>query len=220
MSLASLVIFDCDGVLIDSEAHAGPVLADFLAEVGMPVSVAECHTRYRGRTFADCLVEIEAALGKPVPDGWFDRLRDATHRAIDENVAAMPRAREMLAQLPADGTPVCVASSSGLAYLERVLAATDLLPFFGKNVFSAQMVTRGKPAPDLFLHAAAQMGHAPAHCLVIEDSLPGIRAARAAGMRVLGYVSDSYCDAELLIREGAEIIHDLDDVPARLRVAA
>jgi HAD superfamily hydrolase (TIGR01509 family) len=218
--LPSLVIFDCDGVLINSEIPAGRVLTEGLAEVGLAITIAECHARYRGRSFADCLIDIESSLGKPVPDGWLEGLRVKMRAAIDDGLTAMPHARDVVGRVAESGTAVCVASSSNLIYLERVLGATKLLPFFGAHVFSASMVARGKPAPDLFLHAAAIMGHAPQDCLVVEDSLPGVRAAVAAGMRVLGYVGDSYCDAAQLAGEGAEVIRDLREVIAQLGLAA
>jgi HAD superfamily hydrolase (TIGR01509 family) len=219
-ALPSLVIFDCDGVLIDSEIPAGRVLTEGLRDIGLPITLAECHTRYRGRSWPDCLVEIEATLGQPVPAGWMDALRLKIRAAIDDGLSTMPHARDVVAQLCAGGAAVCVASSSNPAYLERVLGATELLPFFGTHVFSASMVARGKPAPDLFLHAAACMGYAPQDCIVVEDSRPGVCAGIAAGMRVLGYIGDSYCDAELLAREGAEIIRDLREVTAQLGLAA
>jgi HAD superfamily hydrolase (TIGR01509 family) len=219
-ALPSLVIFDCDGVLIDSEIPAGRVLTAGLAEIGLAFTVEQCHARYRGRSWPDCLADIEAALGQPVPRGWLDALRLRIRAAIDDGLTAMPHARDVVAGLSQSGTAICVASSSNLLYLERVLGATALLPFFGAHVFSASMVARGKPAPDLFRHAAAQMGHAPQDCIVVEDSVPGVRAAVAAGMRVLGYIGDSYCDAELLAREGADIIRDLRNVTAQLGVVA
>ena len=132
----------------------------------------------------------------------------------------MPHAAPTVDLLRGNGFALCVASSSNLPYLERVLTATDLIGFFGGNIFSASMVTRGKPAPDLFLHAAERMGHAPERCVVVEDSLPGVCAARAAGMAVLAYVADDYSDGERFEREGATVIHDLRDVARLVRRAA
>jgi HAD superfamily hydrolase (TIGR01509 family) len=208
----SLVIFDCDGVLIDSETLAGKVLNDGLLQLGLESTVAECHAKYRGRAFADCLIEIEESLGRRVPDGWVEGLRGAMMDGRTAGIPAMPHAQEVLAALSNKGLALCVASSSNIPYLERMLGATKLLPFFGGNVFSASMVARGKPAPDLFLHAAAQMGHPPETSLIVEDSVPGVGAARAAGMRVLGYAGDPHADAEALRREGAQLIRDLRDV--------
>jgi HAD superfamily hydrolase (TIGR01509 family) len=208
----SLVIFDCDGVLIDSEILAGNVLNDGLIRLGLSSTVAECHAKYRGRAFADCLREIEASLGRSVPDGWVDGLRAAMLDGRAGGIPAMPHAREALTRLAQHGVSLCVASSSNRPYLERMLGTTELLPIFGGNLFSASMVARGKPAPDLFLHAAQTMGHAPDACLVVEDSVPGVKAAVAARMRVLGYAGDAHTDAAALVREGARLIHDLREV--------
>ena len=216
MTTVSLVIFDCDGVLIDSETLAGKVMNDGLIQLGLTSTVAECHARYRGRAFADCLIDIESALGRAVPEGWVDGLRAAMLDGRSAGIPAMPHARDTLHALSQRGVALCVASSSNMPYLERMLGATGLLPFFGANVFSASMVARGKPAPDLFLHAASQMGHPPEAALVVEDSVPGVRAAVAAGMRVLGYAGDPHADAPALAREGARLIRDLRDVAREL----
>jgi HAD superfamily hydrolase (TIGR01509 family) len=208
----SLVIFDCDGVLIDSETLAGRVMNDGLRQLGLVSTVADCHAKYRGRAFVDCLRDIEAELGRSVPDGWVDGLRAAMLDGRAAGIPAMPHARDTLQLLSDAGLAVCVASSSNLPYLERTLGATGLLPFFSGNVFSATMVPRGKPAPDLFLHAASQMRHPREAAIVIEDSVPGVRAAVAAGMRVLGYAGDPHADAHALSREGAKLIRDLREI--------
>jgi HAD superfamily hydrolase (TIGR01509 family) len=208
----SLVIFDCDGVLIDSETLAGTVMNDGLLRLGLDSTIADCHAKYRGRAFVDCLRDIEAELGCNVPDGWVDTLRAAMLDGREAGIPAMPHAHDALKQLSDAGLALCVASSSNLPYLQRTLGATNLLPFFGENVFSASMVARGKPAPDLFLHAAWRMGHARETTVVIEDSVPGVRAAVAAGMRVLGYAGDPHADANALTREGAKLIRDLRDI--------
>jgi len=109
-----------------------------------------------------------------------------------------------------------VGSSSGPDYLERVLARTGLAAHFGADVFSAYMVENGKPAPDLFLFAAAQMGHAPQGCVVIEDTVPGVEAGMAAGMRVIGYAGDPHTDADALAQAGARVVRDMAEVPALL----
>ena len=215
-SSPSLVIFDCDGVLIDSEIPAGRVMSAALLRIGLPWDVEETHARFRGRAFVDCLAEIEDALGAPVPDGWTDSLRAAMLDAAHKGFPAMPYAQEAVAALAEEGRALCVASSSNPPYLAQVLGATGLLPYFDPHVFSAKMVARGKPAPDLFLHAAERMGHTPSECVVVEDSVPGIRAARAAGMRVIGYASDEYSNVAMLEREGAEVVHDLRLVPRLL----
>ena len=205
--------------MIDSEIPAGRVLSKGLSELGLNTSVAECHARYRGRIFAECVSEIETLLGRKVPDTWLDQLRREMLAALEAGVPAMPHAHDVLAKLAAANLPLCVASSSGLPYLQRMLGAANLLNFFDDRVYSAHSVGRGKPAPDVFLHAAGSLGHAPADCIVIEDSVPGVCAAVAAGMRVLGYASDDYSDAAKLAAHGAEIIRDLSDIPKRIGLA-
>jgi len=217
---ASLVIFDCDGVLIDSEIPAARVLTKGLTELGLTTHIADCHARYRGRAWRDCIDDIAAQLGRPVPEEWLDGLRSAMRAAIDDGLSAMPHAAPTIDALRRAQFALCVASSSNLPYLERVLTATDLIGFFDGNIFSASMVARGKPAPDLFLHAAERMGHVPENCVVVEDSLPGVCAARAAGMSVLAYVADDYSDGERFKREGATVIHDLRDVARLVQRAA
>jgi HAD superfamily hydrolase (TIGR01509 family) len=216
VSLPSLVIFDCDGVLIDSEIPAGRVLSKGLTELGLATSVAQCHARFRGRIFMECLGEIEAELGRKIPETWLENLRREMNFEREAGIPAMPHAHSVLSRLAAAELTLCVASSSGLPYLQRMLGAADLLAYFGDRVFSAHMVTRGKPAPDVFLHAAATLNAPPESCLVIEDSVPGVRAAVAAGMRVFGYVSDDYCDAAELESHGAEILRDLREIPQRI----
>lgn len=220
MIAASCVIFDCDGVLIDTEVLSAPVLTKALCELGLVTDIAGCHARYRGRSWRDCLGDIEAQLGRPVPEQWVESLRRNMRAAIDAGLQPMPHAVATIEGLRRTKLAVCVASSGTVPYLERVLGATGLLALFGGNVFSASMVENGKPAPDLFLHAASRMGHVPERCVVIEDSMPGVRAAQAAGMPVLAYVADQHSDPERFRSEGATVIHDLRDVGRHVRGTA
>jgi HAD superfamily hydrolase (TIGR01509 family) len=215
----SLVIFDCDGVLIDSERSASRVFADALSDLGLAIGADQCRTRYTGMSFRDCLADVEASLGRPVPDGWLAELRTRTFKTLEREAVAIPHALESVGRVHAAGLALCVASSSNPDYLERFLGKTGFAPFFGKNVFSSKMVARGKPAPDLFLHAAARMNSSPRDCVVIEDSLPGVRGAVAAGMRVIGYVGEAESDGSALAASGAEIIRDMREVPRRVGIA-
>ena len=215
----SLVIFDCDGVLIDSERPASRVFSDALSDLGLRIGAHECRARYTGMSFRDCLADVEASLGRPVPDGWLAELRRRTFQTIEGEVIAIPHALESVRRVHAAGLALCVASSSNPDYLARFLGKTGFAPFFGENVFSSKMVARGKPAPDLFLHAAARMNSAPRHCVVIEDSVPGVRGAVAAGMRVLGYVAEADGDGSALAASGAEIIRDMRDLPPLLGIS-
>jgi len=180
-----LVIFDCDGVLVDTEPIANRHFADMLTAEGYPIDAATVMERFMGRPTNESVREVEEALGRALPADLTARLE---RRIIDAFVAD-PRpiegVREAAQALPGRR---CVASSSGPAYLREVLAAAGLADLF-ERMFSAREVARGKPAPDLFLHASARLGVAPERCLVVEDSPAGVRAAAAAGMPVVGYAA-------------------------------
>jgi len=179
-----LVIFDCDGVLVDSEKIAVKVDALVLAELGWPLSEHEIVERFVGRSFADMTAEIERHLGRPLPDGWDVPYRRLYREAFDRELAPVDGVVEALDALT---LPSCVASSTSHEGLRHTLGLTGLHDRFAGRVFSAADVPRGKPAPDLFLHAARTLGVPPARCVVVEDSRYGVQAARAAAMRSLGY---------------------------------
>lgn len=185
-----LVIFDCDGVLIDSQVIQCRIDAAELTRLGFPVTAGELAQQFIGTATKDIQAHVEAALGRSFPDDFEetrDRLVDAAYRTELRAVAGVA---EVLNEI---GLPICVASNAQLARLREVLELTGLLPFFEPHVFGADLVSRPKPAPDLFLHAAACLGASPSRCLVIEDSETGIRAAKAAGMRVLGFHGGGHC---------------------------
>jgi HAD superfamily hydrolase (TIGR01509 family) len=209
------VIFDCDGVLVDSEQLSNRVLARMLSEEGLQLSTAQSRARYQGRLLADIVADAEAQLGRRLPDGFaadYERLRDEAFRA---GLRAVPGARQAVETVRDAGVAVCVASQGRLAKSELTLALTGLRELFGERaVFSAEMVARGKPHPDLFLHAAATMGAEPGRCAVVEDTPSGILAARAAAMRAIGLSADS--DENALREAGAEIVHSMSEVPVRV----
>jgi HAD superfamily hydrolase (TIGR01509 family) len=203
-----LIIFDCDGVLVDSEVISCRVHAELLTAHGYPISADEVRARFLGRSAAEASREVEAALGRALPADFDARLKRELLGAFAASLEAMPGIGAALDQL---ACPVCVASSGTPEKIAASLTRTALLPRFAPHVFSATQVARGKPAPDLFLFAAAQMGVAPARCLVIEDSVPGVTAARAAGMTVFGFCGGSHCeptDAARLAAAGAATIFD------------
>jgi HAD superfamily hydrolase (TIGR01509 family) len=178
-----LVIFDCDGVLVDSERLAVRVEARLLSTLGWDISEAEVVRRFVGRSDAFMRQEIERTLGRPVPE-WDARYAAALSAAFRAELRAVPGVVAALDRLT---VPSCVASSGTHEKMRLTLGLTGLLDRFAGRISSATEVARGKPAPDLFLHAASRMGVAPARCVVVEDSAPGVQAARAAGMRSLGY---------------------------------
>jgi HAD superfamily hydrolase (TIGR01509 family) len=182
--MTRLVIFDCDGVLVDSEPIAVRIDVEMLAEVGLPLSEAEVIERFVGRSPEVILAETEAQLGTRLPDGWFERGEARIREAYTTELQPVAGIVEALDQIE---LPACVASSSGHDSIRLKLELTGLYERFAGRIFSATDVANGKPAPDLFLHAAARMGAEPSRCVVVEDSRYGVQAARAAGMYVLGY---------------------------------
>jgi len=216
----SLVIFDCDGVLVDSERLAGESMRLSLLELGLEMSIADIRKAFVGLSWADCLKKIEAAIDGPIQDGWLERIQLRDKKWFVEQLEPVAGVRDLIGVLRAHAMPFCVASSGEIAKMHMTLGVTDLLPYFEDVLFSATMVERGKPHPDLFLHAADQMGHAPETCVVIEDSVHGVTGAVAAGMRVLAYAGDPHNDVEALRAAGGEIVNDMAEVPAAIGLNA
>ena len=205
----SLIIFDCDGVLVDTEPVGGRVFAEGAIELGYPASLEECLHTFRGRSMVSAVEIIERRMGLSVPGGWADEMWRRTEEAFAGGVAPIAGVSEVVSHVHAREIPFCLASSGEMPFIHRNLKSAGLFDFFAGRMFNAAMVSRGKPAPDLFLHAAREMGHAPEACLVIEDSVPGVQAGVAAGMRVIGYAGDPMTDAAALKREGAHVVSDM-----------
>jgi HAD superfamily hydrolase (TIGR01509 family) len=184
------LIFDFDGVIADSEALANTVLAEFVTHSGHPTTLDEALERYCGRRWDDVLATIESALDRPLPADFSDQLRAATLDRFRKDLREVHGATDFIRRFSAH--PRCIASSSSINRLQLCLSVLDLEDGFGGNVFSADMVSRGKPHPDLFLFAAGKLGVDPASCLVIEDSAGGIKAAVAAGMTAVGLCAGSH----------------------------
>jgi HAD superfamily hydrolase (TIGR01509 family) len=179
-----LVIFDCDGVLVDSERLAVRVDVEVLCELGWALSEPEVIERFVGRSDRDTWAAIEAHLGHPLPAGWAAEVERRYRAAFAAELTAVDGVRDALERI---ALPTCVASSATHDHLRYTLGLTGLLDRFAGRIFSAEEVAAGKPAPDVFLLAARRMGVAPERCIVVEDSHSGVRAAQAAGMRVLAY---------------------------------
>jgi HAD superfamily hydrolase (TIGR01509 family) len=210
-----LVIFDCDGVLVDSEVISNDVLARWLTTQGLPTTLAEARRDYQGLLLADIDSRAQAKLGEPLAKGWLERYERDRTDAFRRELRPVPGAAQAVNRLRAAGVRVCVASQGKLSKTQLSLRLTKLDGLFpDEAVFSAYSVARGKPAPDLFLHAAETMGVEPAACAVVEDTPSGVTAAVAAGMRALGYAADS--DEAALRRAGAETLLALDELPALL----
>jgi HAD superfamily hydrolase (TIGR01509 family) len=184
MARFDLVIFDCDGVVVDSERISHDVFGSFMRSLGATLSEAEMHERFLGRRLAECLAVVEELTQRPVPPGALERYIAERDRVLREQVEPVAGIREVLEGLT---IPYCIASSGGHDKMRITLGATKLLPLFEGRIFSANDVPRGKPAPDIFLLAAERMNAAPARTVVIEDSVNGVLAGRAAGMTVLGF---------------------------------
>lgn len=184
------LIFDFDGVIADSEALANTVLAEFVTNLGQPTTLDDALARYCGRRWGDVLVAIESAVGRPLPADFSDDLKAATLDRFRNDLREVRGSTAFIRRF--SDFPRCIASSSSADRLQLCLAILGLEDSFGANVFSADMVSRGKPHPDIFLFAAEKLGVDPGSCLVIEDSAGGIKAAVAAGMTVVGLCAGSH----------------------------
>jgi len=199
-----LIIFDCDGVLIDSEVISARVLIEALASVGVEVDTAHVQTHFLGRSWAKVAAEIRNSHGYLPGTDFEEKYRTDLLARFERELVATSGIKALL---PLLATKTCVATSSSPKRAMRSLELTGLSDFFDSRIFTASEVSRGKPAPDLFLHAAGRMSVEPAKCLVIEDSLPGIQAARNAGMRVLRFTGGSHLQgmSEATLALGGEV---------------
>lgn len=202
------IIFDNDGVLVDSEVIHVQVERELLAEIGLDYSYEDYMSRFVGMPTPAFLTALaadhEARMGAPFPDDFHDRLKARVWPRIDAELQPLPGIQNLL---EAFAGPTAVASSAHLFRLRHKLTLTQMLDWFEPHIYSADMVEHGKPAPDLFLYAAAQLGIAPEHCLVIEDSVNGVKAGRAAGMQVIGFTGGGHADAGLSARLEAAGAH-------------
>ncbi|MBY0612283.1 MAG: HAD family hydrolase [Beijerinckiaceae bacterium] len=184
-----LVIFDCDGVLIDSEAIANQVCVEFVATLGHETTMQDFAAKYCGSPINDIWRRVGIDIGVPITEDFRKAVDAEVHRRFETGLTAVEGVVELLDAL---AYRRCVASSTGIKKLRVNLERVGLLGKFEPGVFSASQVARGKPAPDVFLYAASQMGADPAHCLVIEDSVAGVTAARRAGMTTIGFAGGGH----------------------------
>ncbi|WP_378948494.1 HAD family hydrolase [Mesorhizobium sp. ANAO-SY3R2] len=208
MRAPKLVIFDCDGVLVDTEPLANRRLSAWLTEAGFPVSYEDCRRQFVGRSLTSVQKEVEAtgvSLGSDFVERWYRELPDL----FGSGVEAIPHIETFIGAVQDPGIAYCVASSARVDKMHMTLGQAGLLPHFHDVLFSATMVKRGKPFPDLFLHAATTMGFDPADCIVIEDSVAGARAGAAAGMRVFAYGGDLHADRDGLAAAGGVLFDDM-----------
>jgi HAD superfamily hydrolase (TIGR01509 family) len=210
-----LVIFDCDGVLVDSERLTVSVEAEVLTDMGWPMTSADIVRDFMGKSDAANLAQIANRLGQAAADD-FDRVTtERIRRSFVEQLTAIEGVRELVDALHLRSLATCVASSGTHSKMEFTLGITGLIELFRGRIFSASEVERGKPEPDLFLYAAKQMQAAPSDCVVIEDSVQGVLAGVAAGMRVFGYAGG--LTPEIHLRDaGAEVFHHMAELSAIL----
>ena len=210
----NLVIFDCDGVLVDSEPIANQVTADLLGAHGLVLSAAEAESHSKGLSDPAIVAKIRTDWGVTLPPDFISRLETAVWAHLEVNLQPVAGVAQAVAAVVRSGSALCVASSSPRESTTRKLAITGLLPHFEDRLHSADQVPRGKPFPDVFLYAASMTGFAPEECVVVEDSVPGVQAGLAAGMRVLAYASMG--GAEALQTAGGSAFTHMDELPALL----
>jgi HAD superfamily hydrolase (TIGR01509 family) len=207
-----LVIFDCDGVLVDSEPISNGTFVRMLNEIGFVMSEDEGRDRFVGKSITSCIKDVEEALNRKLGDEFEKEFRRVTFEKFEKELTPVKGIREVLSSITHH---TCVASSGPHEKIKLTLGVTGLYPFFEGRIYSAVDVGRGKPFPDLFLHAAKQMDFEPEQCIVVEDAVPGVQAAIAAGMRVLGYAE--LASAEKLAKAGAQTFTSMSELLSLLR---
>lgn len=185
-----LIVFDFDGVIADSEKPANVVLAEMVTELGVPTTLDEAYDRYLGRRFAGVLAQIERDIGRALPADFSEAMQARTLQRFRDELRPVAGATDFLSAFP--DIPKCIASTSSPARIRLCLDVLKLEEAFEPHIYSVSMVARGKPHPDIFLHAAGQLGVPPPHCIVIEDSVGGVEAGVAAGMTVIGLLAASH----------------------------
>ncbi|MCY4385960.1 MAG: HAD-IA family hydrolase [Desulfurellaceae bacterium] len=209
------VIFDCDGVLVDSETLENQVFVECAADLGLNLTVAEAVAMYKGRKLAECIADVEERLGRGVPDSFVPDFRARSAKVFQNRLQPVLGVEAVIQAVQALSVPFCVASSGPREKIEANLSTTGLLSYFEESIVSAYEVGSWKPDPGLFLHAARMLGVAPKTCAVIEDSQPGVQAGVAAGMTVFGYARDT--EAEALAAAGAQVFQDMAQLPVLLQ---
>ncbi|HTQ99721.1 MAG TPA: HAD family phosphatase [Candidatus Acidoferrum sp.] len=207
-----LVIFDCDGVLVDSERITNRVFAQMLNELGLPVTVEDMFEQFVGHSMQHCLGLITDMLGQAPPKSFVEAYKVRTRAALEVELAAVAGIEEVLDEIR---LPYCVASSGDHEKMRTILGITGLWPRFDGKLFSVTEVSRGKPFPDVFLLAAERLGVDPSACAVVEDTPVGVAAGVAAGMTVFGY--SALTPARRLLQAGAHMTFDrMQELPALL----
>jgi HAD superfamily hydrolase (TIGR01509 family) len=217
MTKPELVIFDCDGVLVDTETLGNHHLVKMLGESGFETTFEDLRRTYTGMPMKALQEKVEAqgySLGADFVDRWYEAIP-----TLFENVEAIPHIEDVITAVQKAEISYCVASSANIDKMRFTLGKTGLIGHFENVLYSASMVARGKPFPDLFLHAAKEMGYQPSQSVVIEDSVAGTKAGTAAGIRVFSYCGDAHADREGLAAAGGILFDDMRKLPVLLGVA-
>jgi HAD superfamily hydrolase (TIGR01509 family) len=215
---AGLLIFDCDGVLVDSDRISLRIQAERITELGLPMTYEDCVREFLGIGMSATLRQVEQRLGRSLPAGWAEELDAAVKEAFRRELRPVPAVVEALDQI---ALPTCIASSGSHEKMMLTLGLTGLYERFAGRIFSADEVERGKPDPDLFFYAAERMGIVPERCIVVEDSPFGIQGAVAAGMAPLGYAADAEPERmDALFDAGAIVFTSMADLPGLVAAAS
>lgn len=212
------VIFDCDGVLVDSERLMNSEFSAMLNELGLSYTAEQTTRTFMGRSMKSCMTIVEAQLGRAVPADFLAMLDERAYAAFARDLKPVPGVEAVLDALDRAATPYAVASSGSHEKMHTTLGITGLLPRLAGRITSATEVAHGKPAPDVFLLAADRLQTAPAACVVIEDSLLGIEAACAANMQVIGYAA-MVAASDMHAAGATFVVHSMSDVPRLLALA-
>jgi len=214
---SALVLFDVDGTLVDSEELGTKVLVEMAAELGLRLPLQETNRLFRGWKLDDCVAQIRAWLGQPLPEDFVAQVRVRTAETFRRELRPIPGALDLVRTLHERAIPICVASSGPREKIELSLSLTGLLQYFEGRIFSGYELQTWKPDPGLFLHAARMLGANPAECVVVEDSLVGVQAGLAAGMRVFAFQPE---EVDAQIPAEAKLIRALGDVMRALGIGA
>ena len=210
-----LVIFDCDGVLVDTEPTSNSVLAAAISEAGLEIDAEEVGHEFEAMRLADIQTRVEERIGRRLGESWLPDFEARRVAVFEQGLDPIPGVEVVLRGLRSAAQPICVASQARRAKVELTLGLTGLRKYFDDgSLFSSTLVERGKPHPDLFLYAAEAMGIEPAGCVVVEDAVPGVHAGRAAGMQVFGYAPEGTGDR--LAAAGARVFSSMTELPELL----
>lgn len=204
-----LIIFDCDGVLVDSEPISNSIFSDMLNEINIDIDPLETEKLFKGKSMQDCCNTVKERFYIKLDDKFIKKFRKRTFSAFEQNLQAIPGIKKVLKSLK---YPKCVASSGPLKKIKFNLDITNLAKYFSDNLFSATELKKGKPSPDIFLYAAQKMNTDPNNCVVVEDSIPGVKAGLAAGMHVLLYGKE-YKEQSFPCLEEVIVFDNMRDLP-------